>query len=97
MVDRKNTMSEHEGNGDWLDKPGSTNVLYRILLASFAILLLADVLDMLGIGYHKHAHYSIENVGGFYAVFGFAAYSFIVGAGWIWRRIVRRDEDYYDA
>ena len=80
-----------------MDKPGSTNVLYRLLLVACAILLLADVLDMLGIGYEKHVHYSIENVGGFYAIFGFAAYSFIVGAGWIWRRVVMRDEDYYDA
>ena len=96
-------MAEHDDNtsarGDrgWLARPGSVDVLFRLLLAACAVLLLADVLDLLGIGYHKHVHYSVENVAGFYAIFGFAAYSFIVGAGWIWRRIVMRDEDYYDA
>ena len=87
----------NDNGGGWLDKPGSVNVLFRLLLVACAILLAADVLDMLGIGYHKHVHYSIEKVGGFYAVCGFAAYAFIVGAGWIWRRVVMRDEDYYDA
>ena len=89
--------SEQKSDGGWLEKPGSSNALYRLLLACCAVLLLADVLDMLGIGYHKHVHYGIESVGGFYAIFGFAAYSLIVGAGWIWRRVVIRDEDYYDA
>jgi hypothetical protein len=95
MADQDNTTNSNDGG--WLDKPGSTDVLYRLLLVACAILLLADVLDMLGIGYHKHVHYSIENVGGFYGIFGFSAYSLIVGAGWIWRRVVMRDEDYYDA
>jgi hypothetical protein len=45
---------------------------------------------------HRHAHYSVEGLYGFYALFGFIAYALIVGAGWLWRRIVLRKEDYYD-
>ena len=52
---------------------------------------------MVGVLYHKHVHYAVEKIPGFYAVFGFVAYSLIVGFGWVWRAVVMRKEDYYDA
>jgi len=79
----------------WLDRPGSTGLLYRILLILCGVLLMADVLNLLHILYHKHGHYAAEGWFGFYAIFGFVAYALIVGAGWIWRRVVMRGEDYY--
>ena len=74
----------------WLERPGSIKKLFVSLVVLSVLLILADLVD------HKHAHYAIEEWFGFYAIFGFIAYSFIVGAGWIWRRVVMRKEDYYD-
>ena len=79
----------------WIEKAGNVNKLYRLLLAICALLLAADLLDLLHVVYHKHTHYDIENWFGFYGIFGFIAYSLIVGAGWIWRTVVMRDVDYY--
>ena len=45
---------------------------------------------------HKHGHFGWENFFGSYSVFGFAAFFFIVMAGKQLRKLVMRDEDYYD-
>ncbi|HCV22868.1 MAG: hypothetical protein VX528_17600 [Candidatus Latescibacterota bacterium] len=79
----------------WIERGSSLNLLYRLLIVICLGLLVPDVLDMLHIGYHKHIHYGAEGWFAFYSIFGFIAYSLIVGAGFIWRRVVMRDEDYY--
>ena len=79
-----------DSQAGWLERPGSIKKLFVSLLVVSGLLFLADLF------YHKHAHYAIEEWFGFYAIFGFIAYSLIVGAGWLWRRVVMRQEDYYD-
>ena len=79
----------------WIERASSMRLLCRLLFVISACLFLPDVLDVLHIGYHKHVHYSAEGWLGFYAVFGFVAYSLIVGAGWVWRSVVMRGEDFY--
>ncbi len=44
----------------------------------------------------KHPHFSWEGWVAFFALFGFASYSFIVYAGRALRALVMRREDYYD-
>ena len=80
----------------WIERPGSVGKLFVLLVIACVILVLADIGDLIGVLYHKHVHYEIEKFPGFYAIFGFIAYALIVGAGWIWRAVVRREEDYYD-
>ncbi len=80
----------------WIERASSVKLLVRLLFVVSACLFVPDVLDLVGIGYHKHGHYDAEGWFGFYAVFGFIAYSFIVGAGWIWRSLVMRKENFYD-
>jgi hypothetical protein len=46
--------------------------------------------------YKHHAYFAIDGWPGFYAVFGFIAFVFIVYAGKGLRRLIMRDEDYYD-
>ncbi|MFP6592732.1 MAG: hypothetical protein VCE12_19655 [Candidatus Latescibacterota bacterium] len=79
----------------WIERASSVRLLCRLLFVISACLFLPDVLDVLHIGYHKHVHYSAESWLGFYAVFGFVAYSLIVGVGWVWRSVVMRGEDFY--
>tara|TARA_B100000035_G_scaffold286304_1_gene270520 strand:- start:21 stop:296 length:276 start_codon:yes stop_codon:yes gene_type:complete len=89
-------MKTDQNKTYWLDRPENITRLFRILLVVCILLFLPDVMDLMGIVYHKHIVYSAEGWMGFYALFGFIAYSFIVLAGWIWRWTVRREEDYYD-
>jgi hypothetical protein len=88
---------QKETRQSWIERPGSTGKLFGLLIVGCVVLLLADVGDMVGVLYHKHVHYAVEKIPGFYAIFGFVAYSLIVGAGWVWRAVVMRKEDYYDA
>ncbi len=43
----------------------------------------------------RHAHFGFEAWKGFFAVFGFLAFSFVVLAGWPLRALTGRPEDYY--
>ena len=43
----------------------------------------------------RHAHFGFEALKGFFAVFGFIAFAFVVLAGWPLRAFTGRPEDYY--
>ncbi len=66
------------------------NFIVYTLYALCAALLLVDVF------HHKHGHFEFEEWFGFYALYGFAAYMFIVNSAKLLRKLVKRDEDYYD-
>lgn len=52
---------------------------------------------MLFVGHaFDHAHYGFERWPGFYGLFGFASFVFIVFAAKALRKVVMRPEDYYD-
>jgi hypothetical protein len=75
--------------------PAATTRWVRLLY------VICGLLVAIGIGYQlttdafEHAHHGFETWPGFYGVFGFAAFVFIVYGGILLRRLVRRDEDYY--
>ncbi len=69
------------------------SVINFIVYAVYAIcvaLLLVDVF------HHKHGHFEFEEWFGFYALYGFAAYMVIVNSAKLFRKLVKREEDYYD-
>ena len=74
----------------WLDEPDNVNKLVYVLIAACAVFILADLF------YTKHPLFDFEAWFGFYAWFGFLAYTCIVMLGKAWRRLVKRDEGYYD-
>ncbi len=55
-----------------------------------AVLLLFDVF------HHRHGHFNFEEWFSFYAVYGFIACIAIVFSAIQLRKILMRDEDYYD-
>ena len=79
----------------WIERPGNPGKLYRLLLAVCGLLLVLDLLDLFGLLF-KHGRHGLEDWLGFYSLYGFAAYAFIVGAGWVWRAVVGRGPGYYD-
>jgi hypothetical protein len=74
----------------WLDEPRNVRrVVYGVYLVC-GLLLLTDLL------YAKSPHFSFENWFGFYPVFGFVvSFSLVLTAKEL-RRLLRRDEDYYE-
>jgi hypothetical protein len=60
-------------------------------LAGICLALLAAELF-----YQHHPYFEIDGLPGFYAIFGFISFVFIVFAGKRLRGVIMRDEDYYD-
>ena len=74
----------------WLDDPRNVNKLVYGVYAVCALLGLADFF------YHKHTHFDIEKLPGFYGFFGLAAFTSLVYSAKGLRLILKRREDYYD-
>ncbi|MDH3628217.1 MAG: hypothetical protein OEV00_07675 [Acidobacteriota bacterium] len=65
----------------------------RILWLLFAVCVVVLGADFF---YHKHGHFSFENIFGFHALFGFTTFFGLVLVGKQLRKLLMRDEDYYD-
>jgi hypothetical protein len=76
--------------GYWLDKPSTIKGICWTLYTVCAALFLVDPL------LHRHAHFRIEGWLGFYAWYGWIGCVFLVLAAKQLRRVLMRDESYYD-
>jgi len=73
------------------DSKISVKIILLILYLSCAFLFLLDFL------LHKHIYFNVEVWSGFYAVFGFvSSVVIILIAKFLLRRLVMRQENYYD-
>lgn len=75
----------------FFDKPENLKRVLRLFYIICAGLLLLDFV------HHRHVMHSWENLWGFYGLFGFVACVVLVLTAKEMRKIVMRDEDYYDA
>jgi hypothetical protein len=73
-----------------LDEPRTVRRVVFTLYTVCGALLLADLL------YVKHPHFSFEGWFGFYPIFGFGVSFSLVLAAKELRRLLRREEDYYE-
>ena len=74
----------------WLDRPENVTKIVRALWIACGALVVAEFF------YHKHPYFGFDGSFAFYAVFGFAAYCVIVFSAKGLRRVIKRDEDYYN-
>jgi hypothetical protein len=72
----------------WIER--NVDLIFRVLVG-FCVLLVA-----LELVYEHHPHFIVDGWPAFYAIFGFVSFVFIVFAGKWLRRLIMRDEDYYD-
>ena len=73
----------------WLVSDGARKgFLYLVGIAAL-ISIVADFFV------ERHAHFHYEHMKGFFAIFGFVAFSFVVLMGWPLRKLTARPEDYY--
>ena len=79
-----------EEQARWLDDPRNVSRIVYALYAACVLLFIADFF------YHKHVKFDFEGWTGFYGWFGFFSYLFIVLSAKQLRKVLRRDESYYD-
>jgi len=73
-----------------LDSPRTGRIIFWCTGGICALLALADLFV------HKHVHFGFEGWFTFYGVFGFLSCFVLVMAARGLRKLVMRDEDYYD-
>jgi hypothetical protein len=73
------------------DKPENVRRLLWTLYVLCAVVLVADFIA------HRHIVHPWENLPGFYPIYGFVGIVVLVLVAKQLRRVVMRDEDYYDA
>lgn len=73
----------------WVDQPGSANKIFWALAVVCGLLFLADF------AYEKHGHFVIENIPGFYGIFGFVMFTALILVAKTLRIFIKRPEDYY--
>jgi len=73
----------------WVDKPGSAN---KIFWGLAVVCLLTFLLDFT---FEHHGHFAMENIPGFYAVYGFVMFTGLILAAKTLRVLIKRPEDYY--
>lgn len=81
---------QEDGKKYWLDDPKNVTRIFHGLIAVCVAVFAADFF------YEKHPHFFFEYWFGFYAIFGFFAYAGIVLSAKQLRKLVKREEDYYD-
>lgn len=74
----------------YFDKPENVNFVLRIFYAICCLLVVADIFV------HRHVIHSWEDIFGFYAIYGFVACVALVRIATQMRKIIMRDEDYYN-
>ncbi len=82
--------SRDTGRKYWLDDPRNHDKLAWWLLGICIVVLLADL------AYTKHPVFAWEGWFGFFAFFGFVACVGLVLGAKEMRKLIKRDEDYYD-
>ena len=74
----------------WLDNSKNVTKVFWGVVAVCVLLFAADAF------YHKHVELEAESVFGFYGIYGFVACVALVLAAKGLRKILMRNEDYYD-
>ena len=77
----------------WLDDPRNVDKLFWGFCAVCALTALADVG---GVFYHKQVHFRLEAIWNFHGIYGFVSYWMLVLVAKRLRKLVKREEDFYD-
>ena len=88
-ADEEKERDRDEESG-WFDDPNNVNKVVRSLIVLCVASVLADFF------YDKHTHYGFQDIIGFDAIYGFVSCVLLVLAAKQLRKLLMRDEDYYD-
>ena len=84
----------------FFDDPRNVRLVLRSLYTVCAVVFLLDLVNLgmqlLDAGELRHAHHAWEHLPGFHAIYGFVACVALVLIAKELRKILMRDEDFYD-
>lgn len=83
-------MSEPKDKQDFFDKPENIRKILRVF---YVICILLVVVDFI---VHRHVYHTWENVPAFYAIYGFVGCVILVLIAKLMRKVIMKEEDYYD-
>ena len=83
-------MSTEEEKQDYLDKPENIAKILKIFYVICGLLVVTDFIV------HRHIYHDWENVPAFYAIYGFIGCVLLVLIAKLMRKVLMREEDYYD-
>ncbi|MFQ3251404.1 MAG: hypothetical protein ACI9O6_003251 [Glaciecola sp.] len=86
----KSEIKSTEQKVAFFDKPKNVTWMMRIFYAICVLLVVADFIV------HRHIYVSFEEIPTFYALYGFVACVVLVVIAKEMRKLVMRDENYYD-
>ena len=92
MATQKKTSGAIHSLGAKIEPIEKSDNLNRLIAALAVLCLLLFVGDFV---VHRHGYFETEAYHGFYALFGFSAFAFIVIATKYLKRVIGRSEDYY--
>ena len=73
----------------WFTKTENANKIFLVLAVFCLALFLADFT------YDKHGHFHIEEVPGFYGIYGFFMFTALILVAKVLRLLIKRPENYY--
>lgn len=83
-------MSNENEKQDFFDKPENIAKILKVFYALCVILVVVDFLV------HRHIYHSWENIPAFYAIYGFIGCVALVVVAKAMRKVLMKEEDYYD-
>ncbi len=93
MSDSKNSKEDITPFGSilfsWLKHRSSNRFIIGILAV---VCIMFGLFDFI---YHRHGHFKAEEFPGFFALYGFIMFSFIIFGATVLRYFIKRKEDYY--
>ena len=93
---QEDDKSQSEEKPGWFDQPGRVRQVQLGLYVACGLFVLIDLVFRLT-GFDKHPYFEWERWPGFYGVYGFVAcVLFVLTARFVWRPLVKRDEDFYE-
>jgi hypothetical protein len=79
-----------ESNGHWIFRRRTVNGAF------WGLVLICALLGLIEVVYHRHTVFAFEGFPVAYGIFGFVSFVGIIFAGRGLRKVIMRDEDYYD-
>ena len=85
----KRDLKKSKNIFSWTENPKVMRMLTIIFILFCGVLFLADFL------YERHPHFYIDRLFGFYGIYGFVMFTFIIFASKALRMLVMKKENFY--
>lgn len=83
-------MKDEQTRQDFFDKPENISKILKVFYVLCVLLVVADFIV------HRHIYHDWEKIPTFYAVYGFVGCVLLVLVAKAMRKVLMKEEDYYD-